>query len=111
MAHSEIVKNIFDEGLAFTEIAVQVFQYQNVHNPVYRSWNDILHIDIASVSSLTKIPFLPISFFKTHKVVNGEFEPQLIFESSDTTRSITSRHYMKDSELYKKSFLKEFEKF
>src|SRR5690242_10852527 len=111
MAHSEIVKNIFDERLAFTEKAVQVFQYQNAYNSVYRSWNDILHIDIVSVSSLTKIPFLPISFFKTHKVVSGEFEPQLIFESSGTTQSIPSRHYVKDAELYKKSFLKGFKKF
>jgi hypothetical protein len=111
MSHSEIVKNIFDEEADFTEKALKIFQYQNAHNLVYRSWNDILHTDIVSVSSLNKIPFLPISFFKTHKVVCGEFEPQLIFESSGTTQTATSRHYVKDAALYRKSFLKGFEKF
>ena len=111
MLHSEIVKNIFDERLDFFAKAIQTFQYQNTYNSVYRSWNDILNTDIVSVSSLSKIPFLPISFFKTHKVVCGEFQPQLIFESSSTTQSVPSRHYVKESELYKRSFLKGFEQF
>jgi len=111
MSHSEIVKNIFDERLDFFAKAIQTFQYQNTYNSVYRSWNDILNTDIVSVSSLSKIPFLPISFFKTHKVVCGEFQPQLIFESSGTTQSVPSRHYVKESELYKRSFLKGFEQF
>lgn len=118
MSHSEIVKNIFDEMIDFKEKTMEIFRYQNAHNSVYRSWNDILHSDIVSVSSLNKIPFLPISFFKTHKVVCEEFESELIFESSGTTQLAmsnsqyaTSKHYVKNAELYKKSFLKGFEKF
>jgi hypothetical protein len=112
MSRSEIVNNIFDEKQDFTKKALQVFQYQFANNTVYRSWNDILNVDIASVSSLDKIPFLPVSFFKTHEVVCGDFEPELIFESSGTTTQIfNSRHYVKDALLYTTSFLKGFEKF
>jgi len=109
--HSEIVNNIFDETQSFAEKAKQVFQFQYAYNKIYRSWNDILHTDIAHVSTLCDIPFLPISFFKTHKVVCGEFKPQTIFESSGTAQSAISRHLVKDVALYKKSFLKAFELF
>lgn len=111
MLHTEIVNNIFDETQSFAEKAKQVFQFQYAFNKVYRSWNEILNKDIAHTSSLSNIPFLPISFFKTHKVVCGEFEPQIIFESSGTTQSITSQHYVKDAALYKKDFLSGFELF
>lgn len=111
MLRSEIVNNIFSEKQDFTKKALQVFQYQFANNTVYRSWNDILNVDIASVSSLDKIPFLPVSFFKTHKVVSGDFESQLIFESSGTTQTLNSRHYVKDASLYTTSFLEGFEKF
>jgi len=111
MLHREIVNNIFDEKQDFTKKALQVFQYQFANNTVYRSWNDILNVDIASVSSLNKIPFLPVSFFKTHKVVCGDFEDELFFESSGTTQTLNSRHYVKDASLYTTSFLKGFKKF
>lgn len=111
MSHREIVNNIFDEKQDFTKKALQVFRYQFANNTVYRSWNDILNVDIASVSSLNKIPFLPVSFFKTHKVVCRDFEPELVFESSGTTQTLNSRHYVKDASLYTTSFLKGFKKF
>lgn len=111
MLHSEIVNSIFDETQNFADKAKQVFQFQHAYNKVYRSWNEILNKDIAHTSSLSNIPFLPVSFFKTHKVVCGEFEPQIIFESSGTTQSITSKHFVKDISLYRKSFLRGFELF
>src|SRR5581483_1758790 len=111
MRHTEIVNNIFDDRGDLTSKAFNVFQYQYAQNKVYRSWNDILHTDIASITSLNNIPFLPISFFKTHKVVCGDFEPEAIFQSSGTTQSTTSNHYIKDVALYKQSFLKCFELF
>ena len=38
-------------------------------------------------------------------------KPAAIFESSGTTGSINSRHFVKDVELYKESFTKGFELF
>jgi len=111
MEQIQIVNNIFEDKQAFNEKAMQIFQYQYLENNVYRIWNDILKTDIASISSLSDIPFLPISFFKTHKVMCGSFDPEYIFESSGTTQAILSRHYLKDAVLYKKSFLSAFKIF
>jgi hypothetical protein len=111
MTQGPIVNNIFEGKQTFNEKGIQIFQFQYLKNNVYRTWNDILKRDIASISSLTDIPFLPISFFRTHKVVCGEFEPQYIFESSGTTQSIPGRHYVKEASLYKKSFLSTFKIF
>ena len=111
MLHAEIVNNIFNETQNFADKAKQVFQFQYAYNKVYRSWNEIINKDIAHPFSLSNIPFLPVSFFKTHKIACGEFEPQIIFESSGTTQSIRSRHFVKDIALYQKSFLRSFELF
>jgi len=61
------VDYIFDTGISFKEKALTVFshQYQNV--PVYRKYVDLL--DTPDINSLEDIPFLPIDFYKSHKVV------------------------------------------
>ena len=72
---------------------------------------DALGISIREVTSLEKIPFLPISFFKSAKVATTEFKEEEIFESSGTTGTSTSRHYVKDLSLYRRSFLTAFHQF
>ena len=95
----------------FNELAVELFNYQYQSNGVYRQYCDALKINTDAVDSLQKIPFLPISFFKTHKVTSGGFEGGTIFESSGTTGSVNSKHYVKDLDLYRESFTTCFEKF
>jgi hypothetical protein len=58
---------------------------------------------------LLDIPFLPIRFFKSHEVKTTSFESEIFFESSGTTGTINSRHFIKDISLYEESFLKGFE--
>ena len=111
MQQHAIVNNIFNARLSFEQKAIQVLQYQHANNPVFTQWNEFLNTDIASVSSLNHVPFLPISFFKTHRVTCGDFEPEYIFESSGTTQSATSRHYVKTGQIYRQSFFKGFEMF
>lgn len=65
----------------------------------------------AEVTSVEKIPFLPIRFFKSMAVKTTEFEPENIFESSGTTGENTSRHYVKSNAVYRESFLKGFTHF
>ena len=72
---------------------------------------DSLGVNPENINSIEKIPFLPISFFKTHEVVTTTFEPEIIFESSGTTGENTSRHLVKSLSLYKKSFTKAFNLF
>lgn len=95
----------------FEERAVQIFNYQYQHNPVYKAYTDALKVDPTCVQSLLQIPFLPIRFFKSHVIKTGIFEPDVIFESSGTTGSINSKHFVKDVSLYEESFLKGFQAF
>lgn len=95
----------------FNGLAVEVFHYQYQNNFIYRQYCNALQVDINTIDAVQKIPFLPISFFKTHTVKTGQFETDTIFESSGTTQSVNSKHFVKDVELYKKSFTTCFEKF
>jgi len=95
----------------FNAAAVQLFYHQYKNNPVYRKYVDFLHIDVSSITHYTEIPFLPIEFFKSQRIMTGEFKPEIVFQSSGTTGLQTSRHFVKDLALYRKSFLKTFELF
>jgi len=108
----EFVNNIFSvTPQTFTKYALWVFNYQYQHNKVYRNWVDALGVQCSSVQSINDIPCMPVLFFKSHKVITGAFEPQVIFESSGTTQTINSKHWVKDVNLYQQSFIKGFEKF
>jgi hypothetical protein len=95
----------------FTSLALEIFNFQYEHNIVYNQYCRALQVDIAKVDSIKKIPFLPIGFFKTHKVITTVFEPAVVFESSGTTQTINSRHLVKDVDLYRKSFTEAFNLF
>lgn len=93
------------------DLALEIFQYQYSQNPVYRQYAEAVGKTPSTVNSIYQVPFLPIRFFKSHAVQNGSFEPQVVFESSGTTGSTTSRHYIKDTLLYKDFFSKTFRLF
>lgn len=95
----------------FGQRAVELFHFQYQHNPVYNQYVNSLPIVGAAVRKLADIPFLPIQCFKTHTIKTTEFDAEAIFESSGTTGSINSRHYVKDLGLYKRSFLAAFDRF
>lgn len=94
-----------------TPAALEMFRYQYRYNALYRAYTDALHIQPQAVQALTDIPFLPIQFFKTHDVVCGQFQPELVFESSGTTQTVNSRHLVKDAGMYERSFITAFEQF
>ncbi len=95
----------------FERMALELFQFQYDNNGVYKAFVNALHVKPWTVSRQTQIPFLPISFFKTHEVITRDFEPQAIFKSSGTTQSVYSSHMVKDLALYEKSFRNSFEAF
>lgn len=76
----------------FGQIALDVFRSQAVGNPVYHSYLEYLRITPDSVTDVHSIPFLPISFFKTHFLQTGQWQPQAVYTSSGTTGITTSRH-------------------
>lgn len=73
----------------------QLSQWQAQMNPVYKEWIEL--------ARLKDIPFLPISFFKTHDVFIGN-KPEIHFESSGTTADVVSKHWVSDLSLYEQSF-------
>lgn len=109
--NNSFVNKIFVVQSNFEALAKELFMYQYDQNKVYKEWCDCLHSDIRDTGFLQQIPFLPISFFKTHTVICGNEHYDAIFESSGTTRSNKSRHYIKDLDLYKQSFATGFKIF
>lgn len=93
----------------FEELALQLFQHQHRNCKVYHQYCNYLNINPNNVTTLSNIPFLPVSFFKTHDVTTGVYEPQEIFYSSATSGSIRSKHFVKDISIYERSFLTAFE--
>lgn len=95
----------------FETMAFKVFKFQFENNPVYRSFCDLLYIHPSDINSIKDIPFLPIQFFKSHRVLSSPNPIEKTFSSSGTTGSITSKHYVTDVSIYEKSFNKGFEHF
>lgn len=92
-------------------IALEVYQFQFDNNPVYQDYCKAVGKTPCQVKKTADIPFLPISFFKTHRIETTEFDAELLFKSSGTTGSVTSSHYVKDASIYRKSFTEGFKKF
>ena len=95
----------------FTDAALQVFRRQAQHCAVYHDFIQALGVNPENVDSVEKIPFLPIGFFKSHKVVSSRDEVEIIFTSSGTTGMITSSHYVTDKTWYEDSFRNAFRLF
>ena len=96
---------ILDET-SFNEIALEIFDFQSKHIPVYAQY--IQHLNKPTPKHYTEIPFLPISFFKSHKVCKENLAPEIIFKSSGTTGQIRSQHFVENTKLYKDSFYKAY---
>ncbi len=95
----------------FLAIALDTFRHQYYHNEVYQQFCNFLGKDISQVKRLRDIPFLPIEFFKTKKVICGTPASTTNFYSSGTTGSRPSVHHVTDIKLYEQSFLQAFELF
>ncbi|MGE9314728.1 acyl transferase [Niabella sp. CJ426] len=108
---TNLVNEIFSSSFDFNKMCLEVFWFQYEYNSIYAKYVDALKIDAATVTEFSKIPFLPIRFFKTHHVTATVFEPEVLFESSGTTETINSRHYVKRKKIYEQSFLAAFEHF
>ena len=94
----------------FEKKALDLFKDQFQKIEVYNAYCQILKRDPSNVSSLVEIPFLPISFFKSHKVFDKNRKEEGYFMSSGTiAQSNRSRHYYHSLEGYEQSFFTFFE--
>ena len=96
----------------FDDIALRIFYKQAKENKVYRDFIGFLGIEPTSIDRVDKIPFLPISFFKSHDVVTGnQGIPEIIFTSSGTSGSFSSRHIVPQLSFYLSNAKRNFEFF
>jgi len=106
----ELLNKIFSiSESSFSALATEIFQFQYANNNIYAQWVDLT--GNKNAASIEKIPFLPISFFKSKAITTTNFQPEAVFESSGTTGTINSRHLVKSVAIYEESFLKAFEQF
>lgn len=112
---NSFLNNIFQipSSTVVNQVALEIFAYQYQHNPIYQQFAKAIGKTPNTVSSIIDIPYLPISFFKTHQVITTPNIPLkekfITFESSGTTQTNTSKHYVKDIAVYEKSFTTAFE--
>jgi len=104
----DLAQRIFQiaDDNSFNKIALEVYQFQAKNIPVYTQY--LQHLNKPEPKHYTEIPFLPISFFKSHKVCREEINPEVVFKSSGTTGQIRSQHFVEDTQLYKDSFFKAY---
>lgn len=88
---------------SFVAFSKTLFEWQATHNNVYKQWVELTSAGIKDPNGLTEIPFLPISFFKTHELLIGD-KPDLHFESSGTTMDVVSKHWVTNPAIYEQSF-------
>jgi phenylacetate-coenzyme A ligase PaaK-like adenylate-forming protein len=108
--HINNIFNIHDFN-DFEKLSLEIFRFQAKNNVIYNAFLNHLAIDVAAVLNINQIPFIPIQFFKSHKIVSSKDKSQQIFLSSGTTGDERSKHYVTDLNIYKNSFRKGFELF
>jgi phenylacetate-coenzyme A ligase PaaK-like adenylate-forming protein len=99
------------DDVAFEKAALRIFEHQAKNCQVYRDFIHYLGVKPADVTSYLQIPFLPISFFKSHEVLIEGLVPEITFSSSGTTGQIQSKHLVSDVKIYEQSFNLAFEQF
>jgi hypothetical protein len=95
----------------FEKMALQIFRFQAKENAVYHQFLQYLHTDLEKIKRVDQIPFLPIQFFKSHKIISSKEKIQETFLSSATTGAVPSQHFVTDVKIYEESYLKGFERF
>jgi len=95
----------------FNEVAINTFRHQAKNCLVYSKFINGLNINVANISVVNQIPFLPVEFFKSHNVLSETKPAEVVFTSSGTTGMVTSSHYVTDVSWYVESFRRAFKFF
>lgn len=95
----------------FEKITLKVFRHQYENNAVYHKFCNLLKKNPTNVKRIPDIPFLPIQFFKSERIVSNKAPDEIIFTSSGTTGMSTSKHHVTDLSVYETSFRQAFSQF
>jgi hypothetical protein len=108
--NSAYFKNRIRAGLEPSELnafCLELFHFQAENNPVYHQFIKAIGKS-TTATDLSEIPFLPISFFKTHKIISGNSQPAEVFFSSGTTGTEQSQHFVADPSFYLENTVRNF---
>lgn len=95
----------------FEKITLKVFRHQYENNAVYHKFCNLLKKNPTNVKRIPDIPFLPIQFFKSERIISNKAPDEIIFTSSGTTGMSTSKHHVTDLSVYETSFRQAFSQF
>lgn len=99
---TEIERIVFEKHnqYSFEEKALLVYDYQSKNCQIYSEYIKLLNAP--KPRSIEQIPFLPIEFFKTKKIISTE-KFSKVFKSSGTGGT-RSTHYVSDLSIYERVF-------
>ena len=93
---------------AFRALALEIAQFQQRNNAVYRQFCSLMRTDTITV--FEEIPFLPIRFFKAFDIVSEAIPTEpLVFLSSGTGEQGRSKHVVTQPAVYEQSYTLGFE--
>lgn len=95
----------------FEQKALELFQIQAQKLPVYKEYLKNLNCKPSEIKAIQDIPFLPISFFKSHEVILENQKEAIRFLSSGTTNASRSKHLVSNLNIYEESFQLGFKHF
>lgn len=95
----------------FNSVCLEVFAWQANKCAIYAEYLSLLSIAPETVKAVADIPFLPIDFFKHHRIRSTSREPEIVFSSSGTTGSMPSKHEVAEATIYQRSFRTAFGQF
>lgn len=95
----------------FSTMALRIFRYQYAYCNLYRQYVDSVLSSPLFINSLSEIPFLPIEFFKNHRIISLKEKERIVFRSSGTSGIERAKHYVAKPEVYEQSFMLSFRYF
>ncbi|MFN5355862.1 MAG: acyl transferase [Bacteroidota bacterium] len=92
----------------FNAEALALFYWQLEHVEVYKRFFEYAGRSAEKILTWKDIPALPVSAFKTHRVLAQGLQAKITFSSSTTSGTEPSLHHLPMVELYNESFLEGF---
>lgn len=89
------------DGTQFETLALEVFAFQYENVVTYRNFCNF--VGKTNPKSLHEIPFLPIAFFKSERIIANGMNEEVLFKSSGTG-GMRSQHFVASCDLYARTF-------
>jgi hypothetical protein len=108
---SDFFHSLHEPKINFEVLALKLFRHQAENIPAYKQFLELLHTNPDKVTQVKEIPFLPVAFFKSNKILKEDTNDNIYFTSSTTTGGTPSKHYVPDLGIYEWSFKNSFQTF